>query len=77
MDFTSKQEPLKIEDFILEGYESRDYNGSWISGKEILYKELNGSICIYNVETKHKEMILDGALTVRIINYFLCIKLVY
>ncbi|KAH7646532.1 inactive dipeptidyl peptidase 10 isoform X2 [Dermatophagoides farinae] len=63
MDFTSKQEPLKIEDFILEGYESRDYNGSWISGKEILYKELNGSICIYNVETKHKEMILDGALT--------------
>ncbi|OTF83794.1 hypothetical protein BLA29_013258, partial [Euroglyphus maynei] len=63
MDFTNKKEPLKIEDFILEGYESRNYNGSWISKNEILYKELNGSICIYNVETKHKERILDGALT--------------
>lgn len=65
MDFSNKKEPLKIEDFILEGYESRNFNGSWISSKEILYKELNGSICIYNIETKHKEMILDGALTVR------------
>lgn len=61
------KEPLKIEDFLLEGYQMRHYNGSWISSKEILYKELNGSICIYNVENKHKELILDGALTVCII----------
>ncbi|KPM06662.1 dipeptidyl peptidase-like protein 1 [Sarcoptes scabiei] len=63
IDNDDKREPLKIEDFILEGYESKQYNGTWISSNEILYKELNGSICIYNIDNKHKELILDGALT--------------
>lgn len=56
---------LKLEDFILQGYEHHHFNGSWLSRDEILYKEANSSICVYNVRSKHKEMLLDGAMTVR------------
>lgn len=58
------REQLKLEDFITDGYQWRHYNGTWISNTEIVYKEQNGSICIYDFETKHKHMLLEGTITV-------------
>ena len=61
MNELNKREQLKLDDFVEQGYESRHYNGTWLSNTEILYKEQNGSICIYNIITKHKELLLEGA----------------
>ena len=64
LDNHNKRELLKLEDYILEGYEIRHYNGSWISNTTLLYKESNGIIGIYDFEAKKKRMLLDAISTV-------------
>lgn len=48
---------LKLEDYIYEGYEIREFNGSWISEDEIIYMESTGAIIHYNLKNNQSEQI--------------------
>ncbi|XP_022257449.1 dipeptidyl aminopeptidase-like protein 6, partial [Limulus polyphemus] len=44
---------------ILDGrLKSRRFNGTWISGKEFIYRDSDGTLLLYNVETVNKTLLM-------------------
>ena len=44
--------PYKLRDFVRSSYYARGFNGTWISHKEILFRDSNLGLSITNVETQ-------------------------
>uniref|UniRef100_A0A1Y1KXZ8 Venom dipeptidyl peptidase 4 n=1 Tax=Photinus pyralis TaxID=7054 RepID=A0A1Y1KXZ8_PHOPY len=49
---------LTLEDYIEGRLNPKSFNGSWISGNEIMYRSQNGDIRVYNADTRTHEILV-------------------
>ncbi|XP_054168267.1 dipeptidyl aminopeptidase-like protein 6 [Oppia nitens] len=55
-----KSHRLSLDDFLISGYKHKEYNGSWISDRELLYYNNNNTFYTYNIDTKYRRVLVDG-----------------
>lgn len=62
-DFGKKKntEKLKLEDALFKGFTRKESNITWFTDREIVYREPDGTLMIYNIESKWKSIIASNA----------------
>ncbi|XP_055931792.1 inactive dipeptidyl peptidase 10-like isoform X2 [Argiope bruennichi] len=55
-----KGEKIRLSDIVQDKFKPRLFNGSWISGDEIEYRDKDGNLVIYSVKTKSSKILLEN-----------------
>ena len=50
---------LTLEDILQGNFSARRFNGSWVSGTEILYRDPEGNVILFNVTTGNRTIVLS------------------
>ncbi|KAK9302318.1 hypothetical protein QLX08_005590 [Tetragonisca angustula] len=64
-DFTGTGTPaapgISLEEWLAGSLSPKSFNGTWISGNEILYRDETGNLLIYNVTSRKPRRILESS----------------
>ncbi|XP_076681327.1 venom dipeptidyl peptidase 4 isoform X3 [Andrena cerasifolii] len=52
---------ISLEEWLAGSLSPKSFNGTWISGNEILYRDESGNLVIYNVTSKQPKIILSSS----------------
>ncbi|XP_066587909.1 venom dipeptidyl peptidase 4 isoform X2 [Prorops nasuta] len=50
---------ISLEEWLAGSLSAKSFNGTWLSGDEILYRDVNGNLVLYNVTRRSSMILLD------------------
>lgn len=69
-DQNAKNERLKLEEVILDGYTRKASNITWKSSREIVYQDSDGNLMNYDIHDGWKSILASNASVVRLLLLF-------